>query len=128
MTFLSAAVIFMSKKNVMIMVSLSIGHHPWTMSGLMSKDVGSARWSWSNSAVVMMIAYERKINQFLIHISSPWVPRMMIGFQRELTPLMTKRVLILLLVHCQNQREKSLKDMDHLGGMVMLIDCHHHHL
>ncbi len=29
-------------------------------------------------------------------------------------------------VHCQNQREKSSSEMDHLSGMVMLLHFHHH--
>ncbi len=31
-------------------------------------------------------------------------------------------------VHCQNQREKSSSEMDHLSGMVMLTSHSHHHL
>ncbi len=30
-------------------------------------------------------------------------------------------------VHCQIQRKKSSSKMDHLRGMVMLLDSHHHH-
>ncbi len=58
----------------------------------------------------MMIAYVSAIDLF--QISYPWVPRMMIGFQRELTSLMMKRVLILLWAHHQNQREKYSRNMD----------------
>ncbi len=71
MTFLSAAGIGMPKNNMMIMANLSIVHHPWTMFGLMSEDVGSARQSWSNKNSGMMIAYESAINLFLFQISYP---------------------------------------------------------
>ena len=124
MTFLSAAGIGKPRKNMMMLGNSSIGHHPWTMSGFMSVDVGSARRSWSSNDAGMMIAYVRAIDLF--QISYPWVPRMMIGFQRELTSLMTKRVLILPWVHCPNQREKSSREMDHLSGMMMLLEHHHH--
>ncbi len=52
---------------------------------------------------------------------------MMIGFQRELTSLTTKRVLILPWDHCLNQREKYSREMNHLSGMMMLLERHNHH-
>ncbi len=30
-------------------------------------------------------------------------------------------------IHCQNQREESSSEMNHLSRMVMFLDCHLHH-